>query len=79
MAVCPYYAGVPGNKVDKPPQAARPRLCPLANRSRLDSFVRAAESCAECGTGLSGGSVHRTGEVIDLPVASPGRQSASLL
>ncbi len=31
--------------------------------------IYAAESCSECGVGLSGGWVHRTREVIELPLA----------
>ena len=71
-------AGVPGNKtkaakrsqpkVDKP---RKRRAHGFARRRREPTrqVVYASESCSECGTGLSGGWVHRTREVIELPVA----------
>ena len=69
-------AGMPGNK----PTRKRRQLETTGHRKRrLHGFARqraeptrrvihAPESCSECGTGLSGGWVQRTREVIDIPV-----------
>ena len=68
--------GMPGNKPTKghESEGRKPR------RQRAHGFARrrmeptrrvihAADSCPECGTGLTGGWVHRTREVIELPLA----------
>ena len=69
-------AGMPGNR---PSVKRRQQERKGPRRQRLHGFARrrmeptrrvihAPESCPECGTGLSGGWVQRTREVIDLPV-----------
>ena len=69
--------GMPGLKPDEP--AARAEAKPRKRREQgvgrgrstpTQSVVHAAERCPDCGTGLSGGSVKRTREVIDL-IPSP--------
>ena len=70
-------AGMPGNKPSvnrRQPKRKGPRKRRLHGfaRRRMEPtqwVIHAPESCPECGTGLSGGWVQRTREVIDLPVA----------
>ena len=68
--------GMPGIK---PPSGQRPPRKEGPRKPRPHGFARrrmmpthrvehALESCPECGTGLSGGWVQRTREVIDVPV-----------
>ena len=52
-----------GPRKKRPHGFARPRTEPARR------VVHALDSCPECHTGLSGGWVHRTREVIDIPVA----------
>ena len=69
-------AGMPGNKPSvnrRQPERKGPRKRRLHGfaRRRMEPtqrVIHAPESCSECGTGLSGGWVQRTREVIDLPV-----------
>jgi hypothetical protein len=65
--------GMPGLKPDEPP--AQAEATPRKRRDRgvgrrrsapTRTEVHAAERCPDCGTELSGGSVKRTREVIDL-------------
>ena len=51
-----------GPRKKQPHGFARPRTEPARR------VVHALESCPECHTGLTGGWVHRTREIIDLPV-----------
>ena len=56
----------------KPSQSKKPRKCRRHGfaRARMTPDQRvehALEQCPDCGTGLAGGWVHRTREVIDLP------------
>ena len=67
---------IPGNKPSvkrRQPERKGPRKRRLHGftRRRMEPtqrVIHAPESCPECGTGLSGGWVQRTREVIDLPV-----------
>ena len=69
-------AGMPGNKPSaKPrqPETKGPRKRRLHGFARRRAeptrrVIHAPESCPECGTGLSGGWVQRTREVIDIPI-----------
>ncbi len=69
-------AGMPGNKPSvkrHQPEMKGPRKRRLHGfaRRRMEPtqrVIHAPESCPECGTGLSGGWVQRTREVIELPV-----------
>ena len=65
--------GMPGLKSDEPagkaeakPRKRRERGFGRARSTPSRSVVHAAERCPDCGTALSGGSVKRTREVIDL-------------
>ena len=70
-------AGMPGNKPSdkrRQPERKGPRKRRLHGfaRRRMEPtrrVIHAPESCSECGTGLTGGWVQRTREVIELPVA----------
>jgi len=69
--------GMPGLKPDEPvaqaeakPRQRRERGVGRARSAPTRSVVHAAERCPDCGTELSGGSVKRTREVIEL-VPSP--------
>ena len=70
-------AGMPGIKPSakrgqpKPnrPRKRRPHGFARRRMEPTQRVVHVAESCPECGTGLSGGWVQRTREVIELPVA----------
>jgi hypothetical protein len=69
--------GMPGLKADEPaaqaeakPRKRRERGVGRARSTPTRSVVHAAERCPDCGTELSGGSVKRTREVIEL-VPSP--------
>ena len=69
--------GMPGLKTDEPvakaeatPRKRRERGVGRARSAPTRSVVHAAERCPDCGTALSGGSVKRTREVIEL-VPSP--------
>jgi transposase len=68
--------GMPGNK---PPSTRRPPKPRGPRKPRPDGFARqrmtpaqrvehALETCPDCGTGLAGGWVHRTREVIEIPL-----------
>ena len=69
--------GMPGNKLA--PKRPRPeRTEPRKKRThgfarrRMNptrQVVHALDSCPECGTGMTGGWVHRTREVIEIPLA----------
>ena len=70
-------AGMPGNKPTSKRREAESRK---PRKQRAHGFARqrmeptrrvihAAESCPECGTGLTGGWVQRTREVIEIPLA----------
>ena len=68
--------GMPGNKPGKRRQSesGKPRKQRAHGfaRRRMEPtrrVIHAADSCPECGTGLAGGWVHRTREVIELPLA----------
>ena len=69
-------AGMPGNKRSvkrHQPESKGPRKRRLHGfaRRRMEPtqrVIHAPESCPECGTGLSGGWVQRTREVIELPM-----------
>ena len=69
-------AGMPGNKPSAKrgqPETKGPRKRRLHGFARRRTeptrrVIHAPESCPECGTGLSGGWVQRTREVIELPV-----------
>ena len=68
--------GMPGNKPTKrrEPESRKPRKQRAHGfaRQRMEPTRRvthAVESCPECGTGLTGGWVHRTREVIEIPLA----------
>ena len=71
-------AGMPGNKPSvkrHQPEMKGPRKRRLHGfaRRRMEPtqrVIHAPESCPECGTGLSGGWVQRTREVIELPVVA---------
>ncbi len=67
--------GMPGNK----PRSDRPAPRKAARKRRLHGFARvrmapthrvehAVEVCPDCGTGLAGGWVQRTREIIEIPV-----------
>jgi hypothetical protein len=65
--------GMPGLKPDEPagqaeatPRRRRERGVGRARSAPTRSVVHAIEQCPDCGTALSGGSVKRTREVIDL-------------
>ena len=69
--------GMPGNKV----AATKPKLPPKERKKRVRGFGRprltpteivqhAVETCPACGTGLVGGWVQRTREVIEIPVVA---------
>ena len=69
--------GMPGNK--PAPKRPRPKRTEPRNK-RTQGFARrrmnptrqvvhALDSCPECGTGMTGGWVHRTREVIEIPSA----------
>ena len=69
--------GMPGNK--HTPKRPRPKRTEPRNK-RTQGFTRrrmnptrqvvhALDSCPECGTGMTGGWVHRTREVIEIPLA----------
>ena len=67
--------GMPGNKPTKrrESESRKPRKQRAHGfaRRRMEPtrrVIHAAESCPECGTGLAGGWVHRTREVIELPL-----------
>ena len=70
-------AGMPGNKPTakrRQPETKGPRKRRLHGFARRRAeptrrVIHAPESCPECGTGLSGGWVQRTREVIEIPVA----------
>ena len=69
--------GMPGNKPGKrgESEGRKPRKQRAHGfaRRRMEPtrrVIHAAESCPECGTGLTGGWVHRTREVIELPLPS---------
>ena len=68
--------GMPGNK----PPSGRPKPRKASKKPRLHGFARqrmapthrvehAVEACPDCGTQLVGGWVHRTREVIEIPVS----------
>ena len=69
-------SGMPGNKwPSKRPESGgkKPRKQPPHGFARQRTeptrrVVHAVESCPECGTGLEGGWVYRTREIIDLPL-----------
>ena len=68
--------GMPGNKPSKrgESESRKPRKQRAHGfaRRRMEPtrrVIHAAESCPECGTGLAGGWVQRTREVIELPLA----------
>lgn len=68
--------GMPGNKPSSRhsvPKGTEPRKRRTEGFSRRRTEatrqqIHAAESCPECGTGMSGGWVHRTREVIEIPL-----------
>ena len=77
--------GMPGLKPDEP--AARAGASPRKRRERgagrarsvpTRSVVHAAERCPDCGTELSGGSIKRTREVIEL-VPSPAEVTGHVI
>ena len=70
--------GMPGNKPSS--RRSEPKRT-VTRRKRTEGFARrrmeptrrvahAAESCSECGTTMSGGWVHRTREVIEIPLGA---------
>ena len=69
-------AGMPGNKPSakrRQPETKGPRKRRLHGFARRRAeptrrVIHAPESCSECGTGLSGGWVQRTREVIEIPI-----------
>lgn len=69
-------SGMPGNKWPskrpesggKKPRKQRPHGFARQRTEPTRREVHAVESCPECGTGLEGGWVYRTREIIDLPL-----------
>ena len=67
--------GFPGLKPEapRPPKRPRKRRAGGYGRARgvpTRQVVHAAEQCLRCGAGLSGGSVKRTREVVDVPLGT---------